>query len=181
MRKTLLAAVAAIALTSCGEAQRETETVQDKAAASEEPTAAEDQARRTDGSSAAGNEAPLAIAATDPALEWGPCPDIFPVGCEITVLHGHPAGPNADAMLRVQPGVYLPPHRHTSAERMILVGGRFQVAYQGSEPITLNAGDYAYGPANLAHDARCLGTEPCTLFIAFETPVDAVAVEGAIN
>lgn len=140
-------------------------------------------ASRTNGTSAAaaGSEKPLAMAASDPALKWGPCPDIFPAGCQIAVLHGDPAGPNADVLLRVQPSAYLPPHRHTSAERMILVGGRFQVNFQGSEPITLMAGDYAYGPANLAHDARCLGPGPCTLFIAFETPVDAVAVEGAIN
>jgi quercetin dioxygenase-like cupin family protein len=64
---------------------------------------------------------------------------------------------------------------------MILIGGQMQVRYQGSEPITLNAGDYAYGPANLAHNARCLGPGPCTLFIAFERPVDALAVEGPIN
>ncbi len=147
--------------------------------------AGEAAANETDGTntSAAGpsSEAPLAMAATDPSLKWGPCPDIFPAECQIAVLHGDPAGPNADVLLRVQPTAYLPPHRHTSAERMILVGGRFQVRFQGSEPITLNAGDYAYGPANLPHDARCLGSEPCTLFIAFETPVDALTVEGPIK
>lgn len=145
-------------------------------------SAAANQAGGSAGSAAAkANEAPLAIAATDPGLEWGPCPDIFPAGCQIAVLHGDPAGPNADVLLRVQPNGYLPPHRHTSAERMILVGGRLQVHFQGSKPVTLNAGNYAYGPANLAHDARCLGPEQCTLFIAFETPVDALAVEGAIK
>lgn len=144
-------------------------------------TAANEAGGTNSSAAGAGNEAPLAIAATDPALKWGPCPDIFPAGCEIAVLHGDPAGPNTDVLLRVQPGVYLPPHRHTSAERMILVGGRFQVNYQGSEPITLDAGHYAYGPANLAHDARCLGPGACTLFIAFETPVDVVPIEGPIN
>jgi quercetin dioxygenase-like cupin family protein len=129
----------------------------------------------------AADETPLAMSATDPALKWGPCPDIFPSGCEIAILHGDPAGPNADALLRVQPNVYLPPHRHTSAERMVLVGGRMQVAYQGSAPITLKAGDYAYGPANLAHEARCLGPAACTLFIAFEAPVDALPFPGPIS
>jgi quercetin dioxygenase-like cupin family protein len=127
------------------------------------------------------SQVPLSVSPANPEIEWGACPDIFPAECQITVLHGDPAGPNADVLLRVQPGIYLPPHRHTSAERMILVGGRLQVRYQGSEPITLSAGDYAYGPANLAHDARCLGPEPCTLFIAFEKPVDALAAEGTIN
>lgn len=124
---------------------------------------------------------PLSISPTSPSLEWGACPEIFPSGCQIAVLQGDPSGPNADVLLRVQSGVVLPPHRHTSTERMILVGGRMQVRYEGAEPIVLNVGDYAYGPANLAHDASCLGPEACTLFIAFEQPVDAIAVEEPIG
>jgi len=151
-------------------------------AAEPDQTAAANQTGAASGSSVgARHEAPLAIAANDPALKWGPCPDIFPAGCNIAVLHGDPAGANADVLLRVQPSAYLPPHRHTSAERMILVSGRFQVHFKGSEPTTLNAGDYAYAPANLPHEARCLSPQPCNLFIAFEMPVDALAVEGPIN
>jgi len=33
---------------------------------------------------------------------------------------------------------------------------------------------YAYGPAKAVHDGRCISTEPCVLFIAFEDPLDAV-------
>ncbi len=126
-------------------------------------------------------EAPLAISAQDPTLQWGPCPDIFPAGCEITVLHGDPSQPNADAFLRVPGGYVIPPHSHTSAERMILVSGEMNVHYQGSQPATLTAGQYAYGPPGVPHDATCVGTETCTLFIAFVGPVDAIAHDGAIE
>ncbi len=127
-------------------------------------------------------EAPLTRLAADPSLQWGPCPDIFPAGCEITVLHGNPAEPNADVFLRAPGGGYrLPAHTHTSAERMILVAGELDVHYQGAAATTLTAGEYAYGPAGLAHEAACVSAELCVLFIAFEGPVDALPHEAAIE
>jgi quercetin dioxygenase-like cupin family protein len=119
---------------------------------------------------------PLAIRATDPGLKWGACPPIFPGDCQIAVLHGDPAQPNADVLLRVAGGYFLPHHRHSSAERMILVQGRLQVAYDGSPSRVLAPGTYAYGPAGLPHSAKCLSRSRCVLFIAFEGPVDALPV-----
>lgn len=119
-------------------------------------------------------EAPLAVRASDSNLKWGSCPPIFSGDCAIAVLHGDPAKPNADVFLRIGAGTALPMHRHTSAERMILVSGKLRVHYRGAAPATLAPGDYAYGPAGLAHSAVCLGKQRCTLFIAFEGPVDAL-------
>lgn len=127
------------------------------------------------------SEQALAIAAADSTLKWGPCPEIFPAGCEIAVLRGDPAKPNADVFLRVPSNYAIPAHSHTSAERMILVTGELQVAYKGQPPATLTVGSYAYGPANAPHKATCLSAEPCTLFIAFEQPVDAKPHAGAID
>src|SRR5262245_1446790 len=123
----------------------------------------------------------LALAANDSALKWGPCPPIFPAGCEIAVLQGDPAKPNADVFLRVPAKYEIPAHSHTSAERMILVTGQLQVTYKGQAPATLDVGTYAYGPAKLAHKASCLSEDPCTLFIAFEHPVDAQPHEGSLE
>jgi len=117
----------------------------------------------------------------DSALPWGPCPPIFPDGCQIGVLHGDPAAPNADIFLRVPAGLGLPAHTHTSAERMILVSGELRVKYLGAPPVTLRPGHYAYGPAALPHDATCISSETCTLFIAFEGPVDAIAFSGSVE
>lgn len=115
------------------------------------------------------------------ALEWGPCPAIFPTGCEITVLHGDPSKPNADVFLRIPGGYSLPAHSHTSAERMILVEGQLTVKYKGAAAVVLTAGQYAFGPAGLPHDGRCTSRTRCTLFIAFEGPVDANAYAGAVK
>ena len=127
------------------------------------------------------NELPLAMQATDSKLKWGPCPPIFSGDCNIAVLHGDPAKPNADVFLRIGGGTALPVHRHSSAERMILVSGRLRVDYRGAPPVTLVPGSYAYGPADVPHRAACLGRQRCTLFIAFEGPVDAVLDTSSVD
>ncbi|MDQ3665046.1 MAG: cupin domain-containing protein [Acidobacteriota bacterium] len=115
----------------------------------------------------------------DPQLKWSPCPPIFPKGCEITVLHGDPANGRSDVFLRTPANYRLPPHLHTSPEHMILVSGVLHVTYEGQKPSILRAGSYAYGPAKAKHEARCANAGPCVLFIAFESPIDAVLAEGA--
>lgn len=123
-------------------------------------------------------EPALAFTFTDKQLVWGACPDFIPKGCEIAVLHGDPAKPNADVFFRVPANFTIPSHWHTSAERMVLVSGELHVTYEGQPTTVLKSGMYAYGPAKLAHKAVCRSAVPCVLFIAFEAPVDAVAADG---
>lgn len=110
-----------------------------------------------------------------PDLEWAPCPEFMPEGCQLAVLQGNAAEPNADIFFRLPGNSKAPHHWHTSAERMVLVTGKMEVDYDGQAPVILNPGTYAYGPPELPHTATCLSDEPCTLFIAFEEPVDAHA------
>jgi len=120
-------------------------------------------------------EAPaLNWTANDPELQWGPCPSFLPPGCAIAVLHGDPAGDNLDVFLRVPGGARLARHWHSSAERMVLIAGELQVTYDGQPTAVLTAGSYAYGPAKRPHEGFCASAEPCILFIAFESPLDAV-------
>lgn len=120
-------------------------------------------------------EEPFALTFEDSAMKWGPCPAFFPKGCEIAVIHGDPAKPNADMLFKIPPGMMIPRHWHTSAERMVLLAGKITVTYDGRKPLALKPGVYAYGPAKLPHEALCAkGSAPCVLFIAFEAPVDAL-------
>lgn len=121
-------------------------------------------------------EPALAIAPDDPSLNWGPCPAFFGEGCHIAVLHGDPAKPNTDVFFRLTGGKPFPAHRHTSAERMVLVAGAIDVTYEGQETAQLRAGTYAYGPAQKVHHGQCVSAEDCVLFIAFEQPIDAIQV-----
>jgi mannose-6-phosphate isomerase-like protein (cupin superfamily) len=126
-------------------------------------------------------EKALAVAANAPALKWGACPALFPTGCEIAVLHGDSAQPNADVFLRVPAKYEIPPHWHTSAERMVLVAGELHVTYQGQPVAIMKPGTCAYGPAKAPHKASCASSDTCVLFIAFESAVDAHAFNGSLK
>jgi quercetin dioxygenase-like cupin family protein len=124
------------------------------------------------------HEPAVAWAADDTRLQWGPCPAFLPEGCRIAVLHGEPAKANADVLFKVPANSKLPLHWHTSAERMVLMTGELHVTYEGQGATILKPGTYAYGPAKRPHSGFCASAVPCVLFIAFESPVDAVPVEG---
>jgi anti-sigma factor ChrR (cupin superfamily) len=136
------------------------------------------QEAKQEANAAASTEPMIVRTAVDSTLQWSACPAPLPAGCELAVLHGDPAKPNTDALLRVPAGYAIPPHTHSSAERMMLVSGRLDVRYQGAQPATMLPGTYAYGPAQRPHSATCMAAEPCVLFIAFEGPVDVKAYEG---
>jgi anti-sigma factor ChrR (cupin superfamily) len=126
-------------------------------------------------------EGPEAFTLTtgDPSIEWGPCPEWMPEGCQLAVIQAlDPQGHNADALFRLAPGTLVPQHWHTSAERMVLLSGEMRVNYHGQPPTPLDPLTYAYGPAALPHDTRCGDASECILFIAFEEPIDAVPLRG---
>jgi quercetin dioxygenase-like cupin family protein len=126
---------------------------------------------------APGVEAPVTRTANDPGLKWLPCPPFLPKGCGIAILHGDPSKDNVDVFFKLPAKSDLPLHWHTSAERMVLVAGALHVTYDGQKKAILKPGTYAYGPAKHAHKGYCASTVPCVLFIAFESPLDAVPVE----
>ncbi|CAN5680448.1 MAG: cupin domain-containing protein [Pyrinomonadaceae bacterium] len=114
----------------------------------------------------------------DAQLKWGPCPQFLPKGCAIAVLHGDPAKDNVDVFFKVPAKSTIPLHWHTSPERMVLVAGELRVTYDGQKTAVLRPGTYAYGPAKRPHKGFCASAVPCVLFIAFESPLDAVAIES---
>ena len=124
-------------------------------------------------------EQPLTQTADDAELKWGPCPPFLPKGCGIAVLHGDPAKDNLDVFFKVPAKSTIPMHWHTSAERMVLVAGELHVTYDGQKMAVLRPGTYAYGPAKRPHKGFCASAVPCVLFIAFESPLDAVPIESA--
>lgn len=116
---------------------------------------------------------------SDAQLKWGPCPPFLPKGCSIAILHGDPAKDNLDVFFKVPAKSTIPLHWHTSAERMILVAGKLHVTYEGQKMAVMKPGTYAYGPAKRLHKGYCASAVPCVLFIAFESPLDAVPIESA--
>jgi mannose-6-phosphate isomerase-like protein (cupin superfamily) len=123
-------------------------------------------------------EQALTWTADDPQLKWVPCPPFLPKGCGIAVLHGDPARDNVDVFFRVPAKSIIPLHWHTSAERMVLVAGELHVTYDGQKKAVLKPGTFAYGPAKRPHKGFCASAVSCVLFIAFESPLDAVPAES---
>ena len=113
----------------------------------------------------------------DASLQWGPCPSFMPDGCSIAVLHGDPSKNNVDVLFKVNGGSDIPNHWHSSPERMILLSGKLSVTYKNETSQVMKTGSYAYGPSNKHHTAKCISEDPCVIFIAFEDPLDAFAVE----
>lgn len=110
-------------------------------------------------------------------IEWGPCPAFMPDSCGLAILQGDPAKKNTDVLFRLRSGTTAPHHWHTSAERMVLLAGEMRVDYDDQQPVVLEQGHYAYGPPELPHVAVCQSAEDCVLFISFDEPVDAYAVD----
>jgi len=115
----------------------------------------------------------IIVNSDDPSLEWGACPSFMPDGCSIAVLHGDPAKRNLDILFKVPANSVIPNHWHHSAERMILLSGELEITYEGEKTQIMKKGNYAYGPSQKPHAAKCGKKEPCVIFIAFEEPLDA--------
>ncbi len=124
-------------------------------------------------------ERALVISHNDQELQWGPCPEFIPKGCEIAILQGNPANNNLDIFFKVPGDFEIPYHLHTSQERMVLVSGTLDVSYDDHEKATIKTGEYAYGPAKLPHSAYCHKGVPCVLYIGFVAPLDAIPIERA--
>ncbi|QJD59215.1 cupin domain-containing protein [Pseudomonas sp. gcc21] len=127
--------------------------------------------------SVAGNEQAFTRDYASGDIEWSPCPAFMPDSCALAVLQGDPEKENTDVLFRLRSGTTAPHHWHTSAERMVLLSGRMMVEYDHQQPVVMESGTYAYGPPEHAHTATCQSEENCVLFISFDKPVDAFAVD----
>jgi quercetin dioxygenase-like cupin family protein len=123
---------------------------------------------------------PVTHTMNDKTIQWGPCPDIFPKGCEISILHGSPEKKNTDVFFKVPANYSIPAHTHTSAEHMTLISGNLEIKYKDAAKVELKPGSYAFGPAEHAHEAKCTSNDSCVLFISFDEPIDAKLFKGKL-
>ncbi len=123
------------------------------------------------------SELELAIAITpdNKGLEWLACPDFLP--CTFAILRGELGGNDMDIYLKFPSKADIPFHTHTSTERMIMIEGEFETTYVGQDSVTLKKGDYAFGPAGLAHDGYCASEKECIMYVGYDNPLDAVPYE----
>ena len=101
----------------------------------------------------------------DPQFKWGPCPPIFPTGCEVTVLRRDPANGGSDVFLKTPANYKLPLHWHTSPEHMILVAGEMHVTYEGQKTATLIVTEFGRTVAVNGTRGTDHGTASCAFLV----------------
>ena len=116
------------------------------------------------------------------AVKWGPAPPSLPSGAKAVVLAGNPgaAGPFT-LRLKLPVGYTIPPHRHSSDERVTVISGAVNIGagekLDRAAAARLPQGDFVNLPAGMAHYA----------FVAAETiiqvsangPFDVIYVNAA--
>ena len=83
------------------------------------------------------------------------------------------------AMLRKFPAGYAPPpHKHPSAERVVVVAGTIVVRYAGSAEKRLGPGSYSEIPANMEHAVKCADEGECVFVLASPGPFAIMPVSS---
>ncbi|NJL42311.1 MAG: anti-sigma factor [Pseudanabaena sp. SU_2_4] len=88
-------------------------------------------------------------------MEWQPHPV---AGVTIAVLHTDPVTRRLSALVRCQPGVHYPVHRHAGIEEILMLEGNF--VCDGN---TYGVGDYLLSGSGSAHDPE--SPDGCLFFV----------------
>ncbi len=100
----------------------------------------------------------------------------FPKGADFYVVNGDPTQA-FEMFFRLQPGVRVPLHFHTSAERAVGVQGVITMEFEGGEKGEVAPGIYMFIPSKLPHAAFCpSGGSPCVAYFYFERAFDVTWV-----
>jgi quercetin dioxygenase-like cupin family protein len=85
-------------------------------------------------------------------IDWMPCAENLPAGCEIAVLEGSPRTAELFTVrFRLREDFVMPAHTHPNHERVTILGGRMSVAF-GVDAIRDNA--KRFGPGDYYVNAR---------------------------
>ena len=123
-----------------------------------------------------GVEMPSVIAAAGTEVEYVPVPG-FPRGADFSIMNSDPATGAFEMFFRLQPGVTVPMHFHTSAERAVGVQGTITMEYQDGSTMDITSGSYMFIPWKMPHAAFCHeGELPCIAYFYFDKAFDVTWV-----
>ena len=123
-----------------------------------------------------GGEMPSVITAAGTEAEYVPVPG-FPRGADFSIMNGDPATGAFEMFFRLQPGVTVPMHFHTSAERTVGVQGTITMAYEDGSTMDITPGSYMFIPWQMPHAASCPeGEWPCIAYFYFDKAFDVTWV-----
>ncbi len=97
----------------------------------------------------------------------------FPQGADLSVLYGDPSAGAFEMYFRLQPGVRVPMHFHTSAERSVGIQGTMTMEYQDGSKADISPGNYMFIPSKMPHAATCPAAGPaCIAYFYFDQAFD---------
>lgn len=122
-------------------------------------------------------ETPEVLAAAATTAEYVPVPG-FPQGSDFSVVYGDPMAGQFEMFFRLQPGVTVPMHFHTSAERSVGIQGVITMSYPDGRTMDIGAGDYMFIPWKAHHAASCPADGPaCIAYFYFDKAFDVTWVD----
>ena len=122
-----------------------------------------------------GGDMPSVITAAGTEAKYVPVPG-FPRGADLSILNGNPATGAFEMFFRLQPGVTVPMHFHTSAERTVGIQGTITMTYTDGSTMDITPGSYMFIPWKMPHAASCLEGEPCIFYAYFDKAFDVTWV-----
>jgi len=114
----------------------------------------------------------MMISAAAASAEYVPVAG-FPQGADLSVLYGDPSAGAFEMYFRLQPGVGVPMHFHTSAERAVGIQGTMTMEYQDGSKADISPGNYMFIPSKMPHAATCPAAGPaCIAYFYFDQAFD---------
>ena len=119
---------------------------------------------------------PMMTSAAAASAEYMPVAG-FPQGADLSVLYGDPSAGASEMYFRLQPGVRVPMHFHTSPERLVGIQGTLTMEYPDGSKADINSGDYMLMPSKMPHAATCSAAGPdCIAYLYWEQAFDVTWV-----
>lgn len=113
------------------------------------------------------------------SMKFAPVPNL-PACATGAVEDGDPAKGESTLVTNFTPGCSVPWHWHTPTEIILVVSGTSRLDMKGSaKAAMLHAGDFATMPSHHVHQARCVSSVPCVLFIHSTAAFDIHYVNAA--
>ncbi|MDX1381407.1 MAG: SgcJ/EcaC family oxidoreductase, partial [Xanthomonadales bacterium] len=122
-----------------------------------------------------------AAASPDPAfvapedIQWDV---VFEDAVDFGSLYGDWDASAHGKMVRFQPGVASPPHRHSGAYHAVVVEGTVTNPIEGeTSPVQMGPGHYWYVPGGTAHVTACVSDTPCLVYAHMDGAWDIEVIE----
>jgi len=113
------------------------------------------------------------------SMKFAPVPNL-PACTTAAVEGGDPTKGQSTLVTNFTSGCIVPWHWHTPTETILVVSGTSRLDMKGTaKPVMLHSGDYAEMPAHHVHQARCVSSVPCVLFIHSSDTFDIHYVNAA--